>query len=131
MSNLLKTDFCSEDDGLDYIFSRMSAIFGAHFHRHFDGLSPEAIRHEWKLQLGKFLTYRPSMDFAIAKLDGEFIPSAIKFRNLCNAGPEIPVKSLPRLERKPTLHEQMQTDKAKTEALAKLADLKSQYQRKS
>lgn len=131
MSNYLATDFCTQEQGLDYIFGRMMAIFGTPFNRHFDGLDPEFVRDEWKLQLGKFLTYRPSMDFAIAKLDGEFIPSAIKFRNLCNAGPEIPVKPLPRIERKPTLHEQMQTDKAKAEALAKLAELKSQYQRKS
>jgi hypothetical protein len=109
----------------------MMAIFGAPFNRHFDGLDPEFVRQEWKNQLGRFLTYRPSMDFAIAKLDGEFIPSAIKFRNLCNAGPEIPVKPLPRLERKPTLHEQMQADKVKAEALAKLAELKSQYSRKT
>jgi hypothetical protein len=131
MSNYLENDFCTADQGLDYIFGRMMAIFGAPFNRHFDGLDPEFVRQEWKNQLGKFLTYRPSMDFAIAKLDGEFIPSAIKFRNLCNAGPEIPVKPLPRLERKPTLHEQMQTDKAKAEALAKLAELKSQYLRKT
>jgi hypothetical protein len=131
MSNYLENDFCTADQGLDYIFGRMMAIFGAPFNRHFDGLDPEFVRQEWKNQLGKFLTYRPSMDFAIAKLDGEFIPSAIKFRNLCNAGPEIPVKPLPRLERKPTLHEQMQADKVKAEALAKLAELKSQYSRKT
>jgi len=131
MSNYLENDFCTADQGLDYIFGRMMAIFGAPFNRHFDGLDPEFVRQEWKNQLGKFLTYRPSMDFAIAKLDGEFIPSAIKFRNLCNAGPEIPVKPLPRLERKPTLHEQMQADKVKAEALAKLAELKFQYLRKT
>ena len=131
MSNYLENDFCTADQGLDYIFGRMMAIFGAPFNRHFDGLDPEFVRQEWKNQLGRFLTYRPSMDFAIAKLNGDFIPSAIKFRNLCNAGPEIPVKPLPRLERKPTLHEQMQADKVKAEALAKLAELKSQYSRKT
>lgn len=131
MSNYLENDFCTADQGLDYIFGRMMAIFGAPFNRHFDGLDPEFVRQEWKTQLGRFLTYRPSMDFAIAKLDGDFIPSAIKFRNLCNAGPEIPAKPLPRLERKPTLHEQMQADKVKAEALAKLAELKSQYSRKT
>lgn len=131
MSNYSENDFCTADQGLDYIFGRMMAIFGAPFNRHFDGLDPEFVRQEWKTQLGRFLTYRPSMDFAIAKLDGDFIPSAIKFRNLCNAGPEIPVKPLPRLERKPTLHEQMQADKVKAEALAKLAELKSQYSRKT
>jgi len=36
MSSYLETDFCSPDDGLDYIFGRMMAIFGASFARHFD-----------------------------------------------------------------------------------------------
>ncbi len=103
------------------------AIFGAPFNRHFDGLDPEFVRDEWKVQLGKFLTYRPSMDFAIAKLDGEFIPSAIKFRNLCNQGPVIPTKPLVQIERKKTLHEQIEADRVKAEALAKLADLKKQF----
>jgi len=87
MSNYSETDFCTADQGLDYIFARMMAIFGTPFNRHFDGIDPEFVRQEWKNQLGRFLTYRPSMDFAIAKLEGEFIPSAIKFRNLCNQGP--------------------------------------------
>ena len=131
MSNYLETDFCTQDQGLDYIFGRMMAIFGTPFNRHFDGLDPDFVRQEWKNQLGRFLTYRPSMDFAIAKLDGEFIPSAIKFRNLCNSGPVIPHKSLPTLERKQTLHEQIATEKAKAEALAKFAEFKSQLKRKS
>jgi hypothetical protein len=42
------------------------------------------------------------MDFAIAKLDGEFIPSAIKFRNLCNQGPNIPTKEVLQIEKQST-----------------------------
>lgn len=129
MSNYSENDFCTQDQGLDYIFGRMMAIFGTPFNRHFDGIEPEFVRQEWKGQIGKFLTYRPSMDFAIAKLEGEFIPSAIKFRNLCNQGPEIPVKPMVQIERKKTLHEQMMTDKAKAEALARFAELKKAYQK--
>jgi hypothetical protein len=129
MSNYSDDDFCTADQGLDYIFGRMMAIFGAPFNRHFDGLDPDFVRQEWKNQLGRFLTYRPSMDFAIAKLDGEFIPSAIKFRNLCNSGPEIPVKPLVQIERKKTLHEQMEADRVKAEGLARLAELKKQWTR--
>ena len=102
MSNYLETDFCTQDEGLDYIFARMMAIFGAPFNRHFDGIEPEIVRQEWKSQLGRFLTYRPSMDYAINQLDGDFIPSAIKFRKLCNAGPNIPVKPDRTLEYKPS-----------------------------
>lgn len=129
MSNYLETDFCTQDQGLDYIFARMMAIFGTPFNRHFDGIDPDFVRQEWKNQLGRFLTYRPSMDFAIAKLDGEFIPSAIKFRNLCNAGPEIPVKPVVQIEHKKTLHEQIQSDKAKAEGLARLAALRKSFQK--
>ena len=129
MSNYSENDFCTQDQGLDYIFGRMMAIFGTPFNRHFDGIEPEFVRQEWKGQIGKFLTYRPSMDFAIAKLDGEFIPSAIKFRNLCNAGPEIPVKPMVQIERKKTLHEQIEADRVKAEGLARLAELKKQWTR--
>ena len=102
MSNYSEADFCTQDEGLDYIFGRMLAIFGASFNRHFDGIDPGFVRDEWKNQLGRFLTYRPSMDYAISRLDGEFIPSAIKFRNLCNAGPDIPVKPVLQIEKQLT-----------------------------
>jgi hypothetical protein len=127
MSNYSETDFCQAEEGLDYIFGRMSAIYGAAFLRHWEGVDHNLIRQEWANQLGRFLTYRPSMDFAIDKLNEEFVPSAIKFRNLCNQGPEIPVKPLPQIERKMTIHEQIESDRIKTEALAKLAEMKKQY----
>jgi hypothetical protein len=127
MSNYSETDFCQAEEGLDYIFGRMSAIYGAAFLRHWEGVDHNLIRQEWANQLGRFLTYRPSMDFAIDKLNEEFVPSAIKFRNLCNQGPEIPVKPLPQIERKLTIHEQIESDRIKTEALAKLAEMKKQY----
>ena len=127
MSNYLETDFCQAEEGLDYIFGRMSAIYGAAFLRHWEGVDHNLIRQEWANQLGRFLTYRPSMDFAIDKLNEEFVPSAIKFRNLCNQGPEIPVKPLSQIERKLTIHEQIESDRIRTEALAKLAEMKKQY----
>lgn len=124
MSNYLETDFCTQDEGLDYIFARMLAIFGASFNRHFDGINPSFVREEWKKQIGKFLTYRPSMDFAIEKLDGDFVPSAIKFRNLCNSGPEIPVKPVPQITKQRTQAEIQATEVAKAKAKALLAQLK-------
>ena len=127
MSNYLETDFCSPDDGLDYIFGRMMAIFGSSFARHFEGVDPGLVRQEWKKQLGRFLTYRPSMDFAIDSLDGDFVPSAIKFRNLCNAGPEIPVKPVPQITRQRTQSEIAATDAAKAKARAMLEAMKAKY----
>jgi len=127
MSAYLETDFCSPDDGLDYIFGRMMAIYGASFARHFDGVDPSLVRQEWKKQLGTFLTYRPSMDFAIDSLDGNFVPSAIKFRNLCNAGPEIPVKPVPQITRQRTQADIAATEAAKAKAKKLLAELKGNY----
>jgi hypothetical protein len=51
----------------------------------------------------------------------------VKFRDFCNSGPQIPVKPIERIERQPTLHERMATDKAKAEALARLAELRKEY----
>ena len=127
MSVYLETDFCLPDDGLDYIFGRMMAIYGSSFARHFDGVDPSLVRQEWKKQLGNFLTYRPSMDFAIDSLDGDFVPSAIKFRNLCNAGPEIPVKPVPQITRQRTQAEIAATEAAKAKARAMLEELKARY----
>jgi hypothetical protein len=128
MSVYLETDFCKPDDGLDYIFGRMMAIFGSSFARHFEGVDPQLVRQEWKKQLGNFLTYRPSMDFAIDNLDGNFVPNAIKFRNLCNAGPNIPVKPVPQIIRQRTQAEIAATEAAKAKAAALLAELKGKHQ---
>lgn len=128
MSAYLETDFCKPDDGLDYIFGRMMAIFGSSFARHFDEVDPQLVRQEWKKQLGNFLTYRPSMDFAIDSLDGDFVPSAIKFRNLCNAGPEIPVKPVPQITKQRTQAEIAATEAAKEKAKRLLAELKRNMQ---
>lgn len=125
MSNYLETDFCKPDEGLDYIFGRMLAIFGASFNRHFDGIDPEFVRDEWKKQLGRFLTYRPSMDYAIDRLDGEFVPSAIKFRNLCNAGPDIPAKPVLQIEKQMTQAQKDAIEHHKAKAREWLAKMKA------
>ena len=127
MSNYSEDDFCSPDDGLDYVFARLSAIYGAPFNRHFDGIDPNLVRQEWTTQLGNFLTYRPTMDYAISMLDGEFIPSAIKFRKLCNDAPAIPVKPLVLITKQQTQVELAEVSKNKAEAIAKLKLLRSQF----
>jgi hypothetical protein len=126
MSNYLETDFCTKEDGLDYIFAVMGATYGAAFNRHFEGMDLDLVRTVWANSLGNFLTYKPSLRHAIKLLPPDFPPSAVKFRDFCNAGPHIPVKPVLKIERQPTLHEQMATQKAKHEALAKLAELRKQ-----
>jgi hypothetical protein len=94
-------EFCDADSGFDYIFTRMNAIYGGGFARHWDGVDMATVRIEWKRQLGNYLTYRPSMDYAIDRLKGEFPPSAITFREFCNAGPDLP-RDEKQIEYKPT-----------------------------
>jgi hypothetical protein len=127
MSNYSETDFCTKDDGLDYIFAVMGATYGAAFNRHFEGMDLDLVRNVWANQLGNFLTYKPSLYHAIRLLPPDFPPSAVKFRDFCNSGPHIPVKPVLKIERQPTLHEQMATQKAKHEALQKLAQLRKEY----
>ena len=129
MSNYCPDDFCSPDEGLDYIFVYMGSVYGASFNRHWDGMELGMVRDVWKDVLGRFLTYKPSLDFALGKIDKDFPPSALAFREMCNQGPAIPVKptNTVLIERKKTLHEQMESDRIKSEALAKLAELKRSY----
>ena len=95
------TDFCDKDAGFDYIFSRMNAIYGAAFVRHWDGIDPNIIRQEWIRQCGIYLTYRPTMDYAINCCNPDRPPSALKFKELCTSGPSIPRRDA--IEYKPKL----------------------------
>jgi len=116
-------DFCDTDSGFEYIFSKMQAIYGARFSAHWQNVDPEVVRQVWKEQLGRFLTYRPSMDYAISRLKGDHPPSAITFRDYCNSGPEIPDKPHSMIEKQQSAYERARTEIAKTEALAKLKEL--------
>jgi hypothetical protein len=127
MSDYLETDFCDVDSGLDYIFGYMGAIYGASFNRHWEGMDAGLIRQVWKDQLGRFLTYKPSLDFAMKHLNGDFPPSAIKFRDYCNSGPDIPTKPMVQITRQKTQAEMEASEKAKQEALKKLAELRRSY----
>lgn len=127
MSDYLETDFCDVDSGLDYIFGYMGAIYGASFNRHWEGMDAGLIRQVWKEQLGRFLTYKPSLDYAMKHLNGDFPPSAIKFREYCNAGPHIPSKPVVQITRQKTKSEIEAAEKAKQEALKKLAELRKSF----
>jgi hypothetical protein len=117
------SDFCEKSQGFDYIFGRMNAIYGNDFARKWDGIDANLIRQEWIGTLGSFLTYRPSMDYALTHIDPARPPSSLQFRNICQHGPTIPPREpLVQIERKVPEY----SDKAKREALAKLAELRKQ-----
>jgi len=92
MSDYLESDFCDPDEGLDYLFARMGAIYGATFIRHWEGVDLEIVRDTWKEVLGIYLTYRPKLDQAIYSMNDTFIPSALAVKKLCMTGERIPSK---------------------------------------
>ena len=118
MSNSSKVDTVNPDEGLDYVFVMLGGIYGQAFNRNWEGMDLGVVRQIWKDQLGSFLTYKPSLDYAFGRLNGDFPPSAIKFREFCNAGPAIPSND-PQIEYKPTPVDPEVVLKAK-EKLAKL-----------
>ena len=108
MSNYSETDFFEASEGLDYIFDYMSVVYGASFSRHWEQVEPELVLSIWQKALGKFLTYKPSLDYALTHLPPKMPPSASAFRKTCNDGPvipAIPVKPVLQIEKQQTQHE--------------------------
>ena len=120
-------DFCEPEDGLDYIFGRMGAIYGASFTRHWDGVDVGLVRQTWLELLGKYATYRPSMDYALKHMNPDYPPSALAFAKLCNSGYRIPVKPSETLTHTQTKEEIEASLKAKDEALAKLREFTKSF----
>ena len=117
------SDWCEKDYGFDYIFGRMSAIYGNDFARKWDGIDPNLIRQEWIGTLGNFLCYRPIMDYALEHLDPARPPSSLLFRNLCQNGPDFPRVERQRLE----APDQVVDEEVKRKALEKLAQLRKEF----
>ena len=120
MSNYLESDFTSADNGLDYIFGKMSAIYGAAFTRNWDGVDLGLVRDTWKEMLGVYATYKPTLDFALNSMDKSFVPSAIAFKELCEQAGRIPVKPERTITHQPTQEEIEKNAKARDEAIAKI-----------
>jgi hypothetical protein len=127
MSSYSETDFCSIDEGLDYIFGYMGAVYGASFSRHWENIDPELVRDVWAKELSRFLTYKPSLNYALEHLPPTFIPSAVAFRLTCNNGPRIPVKQNIMITKQFTQDEIDNAEIIKKEALAKLAELRRSF----
>jgi len=123
-----QNDFCDADSGFDYIFSTMNAIYGARFETNWQNVDPQIIRQVWKERRGRFLIYKPSIDYALNALNEEFAPSAITFREMCNAGPNIPDKPVVAITRQKTQAEIAEGERVKAEALARLAALRKSYE---
>lgn len=125
MSNYSEKDFCTQDQGLDYIFGKMGAIYGAAFTRHWDGVDLGLVRQTWKEMLGVYATYKPTMDFALNSMDKSFVPSAIAFKDLCSQAGRIPVKPERTITHQSTQAEIEKNAKARDEAIAAIRSWKS------
>ena len=118
----LASDFTSPDNGLDYVFGKMGAIYGAQFTRHWDNVDASLIRQTWKELLGVYATYKPSLDFALGAMSDKYIPSALEFKNLCVQAGRIPVKPEATITHQKTQAEIAQAAKDKEIALAKIKE---------
>ena len=127
MSNLLTDyraeDFCTIDQGLDYIFARMGAIYGAVFTRHWESVDPALVRQVWAEECGRMLTYRPKLDYALRCMNQDRPPSALAFKNLLNSGPAIPDKPNFHIERQLTQAELAEEKRRADIARAKIKEL--------
>lgn len=121
-SNYSEHDFCTIDQGLDYIFGKMGAIYGATFTRHWDGVDLGLVRDTWAEMLGTYATYKPTIDFALNSMDKSFVPSAIAFKDLCKQAGRIPVKPERTITHQKTQAEMNQADIDKDIAIAKIRE---------
>jgi hypothetical protein len=120
-------DFCDPDTGFDYIFSNMSAMFGAAFLNNWREVDPAMVRQVWKQACGIGLTYRPKMDYALQYMNPERPPSALAFAKLLNEGPVIPDKLHSMIEKQKTQAELAEEKRKADEARAKLKEFLSGF----
>ena len=117
MSTYSENNFTTLDQGLDYVFGYMGAVYGASFNRHWENSDLGLVRQVWKDVLGRYLSYKPSLDFALKSMDKNFIPSALAIKDLCQQGPRIPDKPNSMIEKQHTTEEKMELAKQKAIAL--------------
>ena len=118
------------DDGFDYIFSVMSAIYGARFISHWSEVDPMLVRKIWKETLGNFLLRKRVLDYALKNLHPEKPPSAIAFRELCNAAPPEPfVPEYIQVTKQKTKEELEEDERQRQKGIAMLQELKRKYGR--
>lgn len=125
-SDYREQDFCAVEEGLDYIFARMGAIYGAVFVRHWEGVDHQLVRQVWAEECGRMLTYKPKLDYALQHMNPDRPPSALAFKKLLNDAPRIPDKPHTLITKQPTIHEKIAATAAKEKALAMLREMTQQ-----
>lgn len=114
-----ESDFCTQEDGILYVFKMFSIIYGARFTNHWGEMNIKSVMEVWKNMIGNYLTYRPILDFAIKNLDPNgFVTTPMAFIELCKQAGRIPVKPERTITHQPTQAEIEKNAKAREEAIA-------------
>jgi len=129
MLDYLESDFTTADNGMDYIFGKMGAIYGASFARHWDGVDLGLVRQTWKEMLGVYATYKPTLDFALNSMNQSFVPSAIAFKDLCSQAGRIPNKPNSMIEKQLTTEEKIKQATEKAKAMQKIKEFTNNFGR--
>ena len=121
MNEYKESDFCTEDEGIKYVFKMFSIIYGSKITNHWGGMNVNVVMDTWKNMIGKYLTYRPTLDFAINNLDPKgFVTNPMAFKELCAQAGRIPVKPEATLTHQKLASEVIASTQAAEEARAKL-----------
>ena len=123
MRDYKESDFCTQEEGIKYVFKMFSIIYGSKITNHWGGMNINVVMETWRGMIGNYLTYRPSLDFALKNLDSKgFITNPMAFKDLCAQAGRIPVKPEATLTHQKT-QEKLRVDaKAKEEALQKIKE---------
>ena len=120
-------DFCSMDEGIQYVFTMFACIYGSKFANHWgNNVDINSIMEIWKNMIGSYLTYKPSLNWAIKNLEpNSFVPTPMMFFDLCKQAGRIPVKPERTITHQPTQAEIEKNAKAREEAIAKIRQWKA------
>lgn len=123
MNEYKESDFCSQEDGIKYVFRMFSIIYGSKITNHWGEMNIASVMNTWKDMIGNYLTYKPSMDFALKNLDPKgFVTTPMAFKELCSQAGRIPVKPESTLTHQKTQAEIDAGIKMREEALAKIKE---------
>lgn len=121
MSEYKESDFCTQDEGIKYVFKMFSIIYGSKITNHWGGMNVNVVMDTWKNMIGNYLTYRPTLDFALNNLDPSgFVTNPMAFKALCSQAGRIPVKPEATLTHQKLASEIIESSIAAEEARAKL-----------
>ena len=114
-------DFCTQQAGIQYVFTMFSVLYGSKFASHWGNLDTNAVMEIWKDMLGKYLTYKPTLKWAIQNLGtSPFVPTPMMFFDLCKQAGRIPIKPEATITHQKTQEEIDRGRIAKEEALVKI-----------